>query len=488
MITYQDYERAVAENRLLKWLGASIISYRNSTEYKEAERQELYIMGRNPDIMNALRVIYSATGVPLRDFTAANHRIASRKCHRFVSQRCTYSLGNGISFTRHMEETRNEDGTTETVDTTKQALGRDFDRSIYKLAYWGTANDEAYLFIQKGHEQDKLEYTVFRRTEFLALKDENTGALRGGIRFWSLDWKKRPVTAVLYTEQGLTKYRTKEGKYGVMDMDEIEPLTPYIQQVSELGNGELEIVGEVPVSTIPIFAFSSNDQHVSALENIIPSVYATDMIMSGFADDIDDCAQIYWAVSGAMGMDADDLDKMRDRFKFLHIMQIDGEHSSATPVTVEPPYQSRESCLKMLNQKLYDDFGALDVHTIQAGATNDHIDAAYQCMDEEADDFEFQISAVIYKILDMLGIDDEPKYKRNKVSNQKEQTEMVLSAYGEGVIDRQTAVEKLSWITVDEVDAILGRMDAQDVADKRDMEKLRKAMEDDQAREDGEED
>ena len=101
MITYQDYERAVAENRLLKWLGASIINYRNSTEYKEAERQELYILGRNPDIMNALRVIYSATGVPLRDFTAANHRIASKKCHRFVAQRCTYSLGNGISFTKH---------------------------------------------------------------------------------------------------------------------------------------------------------------------------------------------------------------------------------------------------------------------------------------------------------------------------------------------------------------------------------------------------
>lgn len=448
MITYQDYEKAVAENRLLKWLGASIINYRNSNEYREAERQEQYILGRNPDIMNALRVIYSSTGVPLTDFTAANHRIASRKAHRFVSQRCTYSLGNGISFTDHLTEKRSPDGTVKTIDETKEALGQDFDRSLYKLAYWGTANDEAYIFVHKGHDADTLEYNVFKKTEFLALKDENTGALRGGIRFWSLDWRKRPVTAALYTEEGVTKYRTREGKYGVMDMEETEPLTPYIQQVSELGNGELEIVGEVPVSTIPIFVFSSNDHHVSALENVIPAIYATDMVLSGFANDIDDCAQIYWAVSGAMGMGPDDLDKARDQFKFLHMMQVDGDHSSVTPVTVEPPYQSRESCLKMLNQKLYDDFGALDLHTIQAGQTNDHIDAAYQCMDEEADDFEYQLTGVIYQILDLLGIEDEPKFKRNKISNLYEQTQMVMLASNS--IGREMTIKKLPFLDVDE--------------------------------------
>ena len=448
MITYQDYEKAVAENRLLKWLGSSITAYRNSAEYKDAERQEQYILGRNPDIMNALRIIYSSTGVPLTDFTAANHRIASRKAHRFVSQRCTYSLGNGVSFTKHLSEKRNPDGTVETIDQTKEALGPDFDRFLYKLAYWGTANDEAYMFVHKGHDSESLEYTVFKKTEFLALKDENTGALRGGIRFWSLDWRKRPVTAVLYTEAGVTKYRTKEGKYGVMDMEEAEPLTPYIQQVAEMGNGEMEVVGEVTLSTIPIFAFSSNDHHVSALENVIPAIYAMDMVLSGFANDIDDCAQIYWAVSGAMGMDANDLDKARDQFKFLHMMQVDGDHSSVTPVTVEPPYQSREACLKMLNQKMYDDFGALDLHTIQAGQTNDHIDAAYQAMDEEADDFEYQLTSLIFEILALLGIEDEPKFKRNKVSNLYEQTQMVMLAAN--VIGKEMTLKKLPFLDVDE--------------------------------------
>ena len=98
------------------------------------------------------------------------------------------------------------------------------------------------------------------------------------------------------------------------------------------------------------------------------------------------------------------------------------------------------------------------MHTVEAGATNDHIEAAYWPMDEEADAFEYQLITSIKKILEMMGIEDVPVFMRNRVSNQKEQTEMVMLAAN--VLDKQTILEKLPWITVDEVDGIIQRLEA----------------------------
>ena len=78
-------------------------------------------------------------------------------------------------------------------------------------------------------------------------------------------------------------------------------------------------------------------------------------------------------------------------------------------------------------------------------------------MDEEADAFEYEVITFIEMILGMMGVEDVPQFKRNKVSNQKEQTEMVMLAASE--LDDRTILEKLPWITVDEVDDILARKD-----------------------------
>ena len=137
---------------------------------------------------------------------------------------------------------------------------------------------------------------------------------------------------------------------------------------------------------------------------------------------------------------------------------IDGENSKIEPYTQEIPYEARNNCLKQLRNQMYENYGGFDVHTVEAGATNDHIEAAYWPMDEEADAFEYQLITSIKKILEMMGIEDVPVFMRNRVSNQKEQTEMVMLAAN--VLDKQTILEKLPWITVDEVDGIIQRLEA----------------------------
>jgi hypothetical protein len=129
-----------------------------------------------------------------------------------------------------------------------------------------------------------------------------------------------------------------------------------------------------------------------------------------------------------------------------------------TPYQNAVPTAAHESCIRELKASIYEDFGALDVHTIAAGATNDHIDAAYQPMDENADDFEYQVIGLVRNLLYFAGVAEEdstPLFSRNRVSNQKETSDMVLSA--SQYLDDEAVLSHLPFITVDEKNEILER-------------------------------
>jgi hypothetical protein len=187
---------------------------------------------------------------------------------------------------------------------------------------------------------------------------------------------------------------------------------------------------------------------------------AYDLINSGFANDLEECAEIYWLIGNAMGENDESLAKFRDRIKLNHIAVADLTNSSVTPYTQEIPVTAKETMLNRLHAQIYEDYGALDVHTISEDATNDHIDAAYQPMDEEADDFEYQIIKCVRGLLSIIGIDDMPLFNRNRISNQKERTEMVMLAAN--YLDDATVLKKLPFVTSDEVDSILMAKDETD--------------------------
>lgn len=456
MITYQDYERA--DNKT-KWMQSALSTYRGSKEYKRAVEEAEYMAGRNRAILEFTRVIYDMAGVPSNDFTATNTKIRNRLIHRLVTDRCSYSLGNGISFAGQLRK-MGEDGKMETIDATKEMLGPDIDQVVFQWAYWAQGNGAAYLYVHRGHEQEDWEYSLFRKTEFLPLYDEKTGALRGGIRFWSLDWGKRPINAVLYTEEGYIRYETPDKKYSLASLAPVGELTPYIETVSTSEAYGEEITGAEALPMLPIFPLYSGENRDSALDNLKPLIDAYDMVISGFANDIQDCAQVYWLISGAFGMDEKDKRRLLDRLILQHMAVVDGENSSITPYTQEIPYQARNECLKQLRNQMYENYGGFDVHTVEAGATNDHIEAAYWPMDEEADAFEYQLIKAIRQILNMMGVEDTPIFIRNRVSNQKEQTEMILQAAN--YLDDKTILDKLPFITVDEVEGILARKASED--------------------------
>lgn len=439
--TFQDFEKATSEEQRKEFVLGAIRAHESSELCKTAKIADLYDRQKNKTINDYVQTIFSLTGSKLEDFTASNNKIASNFFSRLNTQRVMYSLGNGVSFLQPGEEGE---------DVVKEKLGKHFDHDIKEAAYYACIHGESYVF----WNVDRIH--VFRVTEFVPLWDEHTGELRAGIRYWRLSAEK-PMTAILYEEDGYTKFEEQDSKITWGDKK------PYAVTIAYTpASGYAEVVGEENYGKLPIVPMWASRLKQSTLIGMQSSIDSYDLIRSGFANDLTDCSQIYWIVKNAGGMTDTDLNRFRDRLKLQHIAAVDGgDGAGAEPYTQEIPYQARKEYLDMIRNGLYEDFGALDVHTVAAGATNDHIDAAYQPMDENADDFEFWVAECIQQILALQGIDDYPVFKRNRISNISEQVDIIIKE--SPWLDSKTILQKLPNIKAEEVSAIIEQTEADEM-------------------------
>ena len=452
--TYQEYEKSKEQGNELDFIKAAISEYRASDEYRTALAADEYEAECNITIMEFMRWLYNASGQQVVDFTAANNRIASNFFHRLIIQRVAYSLGNGISFASAEKVYQN--GRWVSLDKTKEALGKDFDTVLYTAGKYARMHRVCYLFWNLDHAD------YFKATEFCPLFDENDGSLRAGIRFWSLDWQKRPVTVVVYEADGYTKYRSAKDTNGVSALVEVEPKRAYKQTIAHNDVDPDEVVGESNYISIPIIPFWGSTHRQSDLVGMRSKIDALDLVTSGFCNDLQDCAQVYWIIGNALGMSDEDLGRFRDRLKLNKIAAMDTDNTNIQAYQQEIPTNARQVLIEALRRQLYEDYGGLDVVAFAGGQnkTATEIEAAYQPMDEEADDFEYQVIKAVRGILSVIGIDDMPIFQRNRVSNRMEQTQMVMMAAN--YLDDETIIRKLPFITPDEVDTILARKTASD--------------------------
>ena len=442
LFTYQDFLEA---QDVPKFVLSAIERYKLSETYQTAVTADAYDAQRNTTITEVVPRIFNRAGVKVKDFTASNHHLPCNLFHRLNTQRCMYSLGNGVSFVDPYEAARGS------RDVTKERLGRGFDHAITSAAYYGLIHGVSYLFWDLDH------VVVFKATEFVPIVDEHDGTMRAGIRFWQLD-RTKPLNAVLYEADGYTTYRNDGGRF-----EEVVPKSAYRVTYTYTDHDDgMAIESEDNYPAMPVVRLYGSRLKQSTLVGMRNAIDAYDIIRSGFANDLQDCAEVYWLVENYGGMSDDDLWEFLNRLKLYHIANADTQSGGKiAPYTQEIPTNARQVGLKEIRDGIYEDFGALDVHVVQAGATNDHIDAAYQPLDENAADFEYQISDAIVSLLALQGIEDEPMFRRNKVSNQKEQVEMVVQEAE--WLDEATVLRKLPNITPDEMSAILLAKDEEDM-------------------------
>ena len=90
-----------------------------------------------------------------------------------------------------------------------------------------------------------------------------------------------------------------------------------------------------------------------------------------------------------------------------------------------------------------------------AQKTTQEIQAAYQAQDNKCADFEYFIIDFVQKILELAGIDDNPTFNWNRVVNQSEQTQMILSAAN--YLSDEMIIKKLPFLTPEEAKEVIAQ-------------------------------
>lgn len=401
MYTYQDLLE-IGEGEKIEYLRQAIINYCGSKEYVDAEIAENYYKRRNVTIMDFQKLLYTVTGKAIPDNYSANFKLRSNWFPYFVLQLNQYLLSNGVTWKD---------------DSTKDKLGKNFDKQLKKAGRNALTHNVCYGFWNFDH----LE--VFTKLEFCPFYDEENGALSAGIRFWQIDPTK-PLRATFYELDGITELIWRKGQAGEV----LKPKHAYTKVVRRSDIDGTEIYDGQNYPTFPIVPLWGINRQ-SELEGRRESIDCYDLIKSGFANTVDEASYIYWAIQGAGGMKDMDLAKFVERMKTLHAAIVEDEGAKAEPNQIEAPYASREALLDRLAQDLHRDFMALDINNIANGAdTATQIKAAYELLDEKASDYEDSVFDFLDGVLAVAGIDEDPTLTRSKIVNTGEEITNILQA------------------------------------------------------------
>ena len=403
MHTYQDLLE-VGENEVnrMEFVREVISTHKSSELYKTAKIADDYDRKRNTTIVNYQKLLYDVTGRAVPDNISANYKITSGFFNRFTTQQVQFLLGNGVTWEN---------------EATKTKLGEDFDKKLQTIAKASLGAGVAFGFFNLDH----LE--VFNALEYAPLYDEENGALMAGVRFWQVDAKK-PLRATLYEIDGYTDYMWEDGKGEILHDKQ-----KYILKTQTTAVDGTEIYDGENYPAFPIVPLWANPHRQSELVGIREQIDAYDLIKSGFCNTIDEASFIYWTINNAGGMDEIDLADFVQRLKTVHAANVEDDGATAQANTLEAPHEGREALLDRLAKDMYADYMALNIDEIKGGAnTATQIRAAYEPMNNKADQFEYCIIDFLDGILQVAGLEDKPTFTRSYLINTQEEIATVMQA------------------------------------------------------------
>ncbi len=432
--TFQDLQEVgESEKERMDFCIKAIQRHQTSPEYTMAEIAQDYDRQLNRTIMLYQKVLYKLSGEAVPDTFSANHKCASNFFHRFVVQQTQYLLGNGVNFDD--EKIKDKIG-GDKFDVRVKEAGRE---ALIAGVSFGFYNLDSVM--------------VFKLTEFVPLIDEENGGLKAGIRFWQISDNK-PLRFTLYEVDGYTEYIRRKGEEPQVFAEK----RPYVISVRTEGE-TAEIIDGRNYAAFPIVPFYANQNKQSMLVGMRENIDCYDLIKSGFANDLDDASLIYWTLENAGGMEDIDLVQFVERMKTVKAAVVGGDTGAkAEAHTIDVPYASRTAYLERLEADLYRDAMALNVNQISGGnITATAIMAAYDPMDGNANEFEDCAVDFVDGILTLAGYDNQVAYsfKRSRIANQTEETNMVLAAAQ--YLDHETILRHLPFLDADEIDGILDR-------------------------------
>lgn len=439
ILTYEDWlDCGEDEARKAQFILRAIDEHERSDDYKAAVAAQLYYDGENPTIGNYEKIIYDMAGQAHQDMWSANHKIASQFFTFAVNQEVAYLLGNGIRFGK---------------EETKKRLGKIFDVRVLKAELYARVAGQSFGFWNKDH------LDIFKFTEFVPIKGEETGEIKLGIRYWKLA-ENKPLRVTLFEIDGYTEYIRRPSK----ELEILSEKKPYIiNGVRTEAEGDRIRDGE-NYDGFPIVPLYANEQHKSTINGKRNTIDALDLVTSNMVNNCDEGNLIYWVLTNCGGMDDIDDAKFIEQLKTTHVTHADGDAGAkAEAHTVDAPIDGDAMAIEKLEARLYKDFQAFNPDSVTAANQSaTAIRAAYVPLDLKCDiDLEPQVTEFILAVLKLAGIDDQPSYQRNRLVNETEETQkIILQAQ---YLDDEYIREKLLTVNgdIDMLDEINARIDAE---------------------------
>ena len=441
MYTYQDLEAVgLLEQKRIDFIRQAVGKHQDTEAYRIAKDAEAYYAQHNVTIERYQKFLRDVMGRKVPDYFSSNYKLKTGFFRRFVIQQTQYVLSNGVTFQKK---------------ETKAKLGKDFDYQVQKAAKKALVGGVSFVFWNYDHVEVFGLADTDKEPGFVPLYDAENGSLRAGIRYWSAI-NGQAMRYTLYEQDGLTDYIKEKDA----DMRVLNDKRPYVQKTKHSNSTGVEAVEGENYPGFPVIPVYGNDVRQSELVGVRESIDCYDFVKSGLANDIDDTSGFYWTLKNTGGMDDMDLTRFIERMKVVRAAVLDpGVEAEAHTFSI--PTEAREAMLTLLKNDLYEDFQIVNVRELSSGSkTATEIRAAYQPMDDKCGDFEYCITEFIHNLLALVGIEDEPSYKWNRIANQTEETQMVLSAAN--YLDDEAILKHLPWLTPEEVEDILKRKDAED--------------------------
>ncbi len=435
--TFQDY-LPIKDNETAKtnFLKACISEHEGSPAYKAALAGSHYYDGDNDTIRSVVKWYIDRFGNKKQDADASNFKMRNKMFPYFVNQLVLYLLGNGIQM--------------ETAE--KEKLG-DIDEKLVKAAIKAQCGSVSYLFWNLDHVE------VFDAVEFIPLWDEDTGALRAGVRYWRLTPEK-PLRITLYEDDGYSEYIDRNDGAGVVLLLDKQPYVKLVVQTAI----DTEIRDGRNYDSFPIVPLWANASKKTALRGLRDTIDAIDLLTNGFANTVKDTRQILFILRGALG----DAEEQRFRDALNKIERIGGaavdDNQSIDAVSPQIAFEANQAAISMLEDNLYRDAMALRVSNIQAGnVTATQIRSAYEPLNQKADLFEVQVRECLNQIMRFAGATGDYHFERSTVANAQEsmQTLMLSAQY----LPRDYLVSRILAILgdTDSLDDVLQALDAEEM-------------------------
>lgn len=435
MKTFEDLVR-IGENEQSRaeFCENAVKLFKASKDYANAQIAQKYYEKHNVTIERYQKYISTLSGQRVVDPFSANYKIKSTRFRKLVTQQVQYVLGNGVKLKD---------------EKSKERLGKDFDFQLQRLAKLALVGGRSFGFWNFDHLEVFGYADSEKQAGFCPLYSEETAELMGGVRFYSMMIGNKVYNFyTLYEPDGYTEYRKAPDKDIEVTQEKSKYKTTRVQTKSGLVEHEY---GE-NYDSLPIAQMFASDTYESELIGLREAIDCYDLVKSGLANDIDDLSGFFWIIENSGGMEDYDLASFIQRMKTVRASSVDSDDGGKASVqTVEIPVTARATMLELLRKDIYEDFQALDVETLSASAkTTQEIKASYQAQDNKCADFEYFCIDFVCKILELAGIDDYPVFTWNRIINEQEQTNMILSA--SSYLSEECVIRHLPFLTPEEIE------------------------------------